>query len=219
MDTNNQGQGNNSASFSPTGNNERTFYVPDTNGTNFQQVGNLQTGEDRKPANRVKISQFTPGQKYCGVLLSRILDKAGKFGVSDLFFFKRVTGGTTANKNLSFSDEDDLIAVDSNLLKERLRAIEDGSLVILEYVGQHSTKRYKMWNVFVDTNFKPDQYGVRVAGKKVNPLPDSNAANTAQQEGNFVAQNQGFAQQTQQNTANAQSTQQYTANADDDLPF
>lgn len=207
-----------------------SYYVPTAG--DFQTVGGQGGGSGEDKADRVKISQFVPGQSYCGVITRKILDKAGKFGISDLYFFKRVIGGTTAEGNLQFKETSDMIAAESNMLKERIRDIADGSLVIITYNGQHETKRYKFWDVKVDANYKPQ-------GSNFN----SNTARQTQQQnknaqqgytGNVSSVNQQNGQYQQpthsttvaNNTQANQQNQQYGGNNsstpepfDDDLPF
>lgn len=195
-----------------------SYYVPTAG--DFQTVGGQGGGSGEDKADRVKISQFVPGQAYCGVITRKILDKAGKFGISDLYFFKRVIGGTTAEGNLQFKETSDMIAAESNMLKERIRDIADGSLVIITYNGQHETKRYKFWDVKVDANYKPQ-------GSNFN----SNTAQQTQQQGytgNVSSVNQQPTHSTTvaNNTQTNQQSQQYGGNNsstpepfDDDLPF
>lgn len=135
--------------------NNEEFYVPDP--ANFTAVNTgTAGGSDRPKATRIPITKFAVGQRYAGVIQRRKLDHEGQFGVSDLYYFKRVLGGSSQQGNLQLSETEDLIALDGNVvLKEELRKQEDGRLIIIEYLGQAPPpKRYKMWKVYVDQNYR-----------------------------------------------------------------
>ena len=184
--------------------NNEEFYVPDP--ANFTAVNTgTAGGSDRPKATRIPITKFAVGQRYAGVIQRRKLDHEGQFGVSDLYYFKRVLGGSSQQGNLQLSETEDLIALDGNVvLKEELRKQEDGRLIIIEYLGQAPPpKRYKMWKVYVDQNYRASfQAPVQ---QQYTPQPQQQAPN------NFVQQQYAPQSQPQQYAPQPQP-QQYAPN-------
>lgn len=197
------------------------YFVPDA--SSFKAVSSSEFQGERKRANRVPVTKFTPGQKYAGVLIRKKLDHQGQFGVADLFYFKRLLGGSSQQNNIVLSEDDDMIAVDNNVvLKQELRKIEEGTLVVIEYKGQAPPpKRYKMWGIYVDVNYKNQM----TASKPYATAGTSNQQ-FAQPQVNNINQ---FIQQNDTNnrfTPNENKTQAHQqhnpfsySKVDDDVPF
>lgn len=198
---------------------DSNYYIPSEG--DFKTIGGNNSGEGGAKADRVNLATFVPGQSYCGVIKRKILDKQGKFGISDLYFFSRLVGGSTAHGNLKFKEVDDMIAVNSAMLKDRVRPIPDGSLIIITYVNQHETKRYKIYNVHIDSNYKPQ--GSSFNSNQANSMQQAsqNANREFQPQNN--QHNQSFNQSVSNNNFKQQQQQQYTpvntSDSDDDLPF
>jgi len=203
------------------------YYIPDQ--SSFTTVNTFSIGGDDRPkAERIPITKFVIGQKYAGVLIRKKLDHQGNYGVSDLFYFKRLIGGSSQANNIQLGEGEDLVAVDNNVvLKQELRKIDEGQLIVIEYKGQAPPpKRYKMWGIYVDVNYKNSNY------KKAQPQQQYQQQQyqqfQPQQNNSFVQQNPqntGFnTQQPSQNTGSfnhgGQNHQQsnYTQ-INDDLPF
>lgn len=198
------------------------YFVPDA--SSFKAVNSGEFQGERKRANRVPVTKFTPGQKYAGVLIRRKLDHQGQFGVADLFYFKRLLGGSSKQNNIVLSEDDDMIAVDNNVvLKQELRKIEEGTLVVIEYKGQAPPpKRYKMWGIYVDVNYKNQM----VANKPTETTVTNNQQFVQPQ---VNINNQQFVQQNNTNnrfTPNENKTQAHQqqnpfsySKVDDEVPF
>lgn len=192
---------------------EKTYYVPE----GFTPVGgNGGTGEK---ADIFKLKEANTS--FMGVIERRILNKQGKFGLSDLYFFKPVIDYRPQEGICAYGEKSVMYPVDSAMLKERLAGIPDGSLVVIVHKGKPANKNYVAYDVAVDTRYKPLAATTAPAVQTqqfqsqpnyVQPVANPNV--------NPVYQNQ---QQPYNGAGNGTNNNQNTfvpsSQIDDDLPF
>lgn len=126
---------------------EKTYYVPE----GFTTVGG--SGGTGEKADIFKLKEANTS--FLGVIERRILGKQGKFGVSDLYFFKPVLDYRPNEGICTYAEKSVMYPVDSAMLKERLSGIPDGSLVCIVHKGKPANKNYVAYDVAVDTRYKP----------------------------------------------------------------
>jgi len=190
-------------------NQEKTYYVPE----GFTPVGgNGGTGEK---AEIFKLKEANTS--FMGVIERRIPNKQGKFGLSDLYFFKPVVDYRPNEGICKYAEKSVMYPVDSAMLKERLAGIPDGSLVVIVHKGKPANKNYVAYDVAVDTRYKPLAATVAPAVQTQQMQAQPNYVQpVATPATNGVFQNQ---QQPYSNQAQPQNTFVPSSQIDDDLPF
>ena len=104
-------------------NQEKTYYVPE----GFTAVGgNGGTGEK---ADIFKLKEANTS--FMGVIERRILGKQGKFGLSDLYFFKPVIDYRPQEGICTYGEKSVMYPVDSAMLKNDLLVFQMVHLLLL----------------------------------------------------------------------------------------
>lgn len=188
-------------------NQEKTYYVPE----GFTTIGgNGGTGEK---AEVFKLKEANTS--FMGVIERRILNKQGKFGLSDLYFFKPVTDYRPNEGVCVYAEKSVMYPVDSAMLKERLSGIPDGSLIVIVHKGKPANKNYVAYDVAVDTRYKP--LAATVAPVQMQQPQTNYVKPVANPNVNPVYPNQ----QKPYNSGMQTPTQQFVPSSqiEDDLPF